>query len=196
MTALFYAASAIAILSTGLAITRSHPVHALLYIVVSLFAVAAVIYTLGAPFVAALEVIIYAGAIIVLILFVVMLLGLGPGAVRQERKWLTPSAFVLPCALALLLGAEVLWAVFDLPWTPAFLDIVPSREVGRLLFGPYLLGVEVASMLLLAALVSAFHLARRDRATEPKVGLALRRRKRARAPARAVHPEPQEAPAE
>ena len=76
-----------------------HPrdaVHALLYLIVSLLAVALVFFTLGAPFVAALEVIVYAGAIMVLFVFVVMMLNLGPSAAEQERRWLAPRTWVGP----------------------------------------------------------------------------------------------------
>ena len=70
----FYIAGAVAVLSTILMLTRLNVVHALLYLIVSLLAVAVVFYVLGAPFVAALEVIIYAGAIMVLFVFVVMMM--------------------------------------------------------------------------------------------------------------------------
>ena len=72
----FYIAAAIAILSTIMVITRYNMIHALLYLVVSFLAVAIVFYVLGAPFIAALEVIVYAGAIVVLIIFVIMMLNL------------------------------------------------------------------------------------------------------------------------
>ena len=77
MTVVFYIAAAVAVISTLLVITRRNTLHALLYLVVSLLAVAVVFSALGAPFVAALEVIVYAGAIIVLFLFAVMLLNIG-----------------------------------------------------------------------------------------------------------------------
>ena len=83
MLIVFYIAGAVAILATVLMLTRLNAVHALLYLVVSLLAVAVVFYTLGAPFVAALEVIIYAGAIMVLFVFVVMMLNLGEQASRD-----------------------------------------------------------------------------------------------------------------
>src|SRR5574341_2112047 len=96
MDLLFYISASIAIISTILVITRLNAVHALLYLIVSLLAVAIVFYTLGAPFVAALEVIIYAGAIMVLFIFVMMMLNLGPRAVAQEREWLRPGAWAGP----------------------------------------------------------------------------------------------------
>ena len=77
--------------------------HALLYLIVSLLAVALIFYVIGAPFVAALEVIIYAGAIMVLFLFVVMLMNLGRRAVEVEHSWLKPGAWVGPVVLAAIL---------------------------------------------------------------------------------------------
>ena len=71
-------------------------IHALLYLITSLLAVAVVFYTLGAPFVAALEVIIYAGAIMVMFLFVVMMLNLGPHAIAEEQRWFSPRLLIGP----------------------------------------------------------------------------------------------------
>src|SRR6185312_15921574 len=96
MTSVFYVAGAIALVSTLLVITRASAVHALLYLIVSLLAIAVIFFQLGAPFIAALEVIIYAGAIMVVFVFVVMLLNLGPRSVDAERAWLSPAGFVGP----------------------------------------------------------------------------------------------------
>ncbi len=84
----FYVASAVALFATTMVITNTNPVHALLYLVLSLLAIAMVFFTLGAPFAGVLEVIIYAGAIMVLFVFVVMMLNLGQRTVEQERQWL------------------------------------------------------------------------------------------------------------
>ena len=108
MTILFYLAGAVAVLATLLAVTRRNAVHALLYLIVSLLAVALVFFTLGAPFVAALEVIIYAGAIIVLFLFVVMMLNLGKDAEATERGWQPRRAWIGPALLAGFLFALLL----------------------------------------------------------------------------------------
>ena len=107
MQAMFYLSAAVAILATLLMVTELHAIHALLYLVVSLLAVAVVFLALGAPFVAALEVIVYAGAIVVLFIFVVMMLNVGEAAVEQERRWLTPLMWVGPTVLLLILLAEV-----------------------------------------------------------------------------------------
>ena len=86
----FYIASAVAVVSTALMLTRLHIVHALLYLIVSLLGVAVVFYLLGASFVAALEVIVYAGAIMVLFVFVVMMLNLGARGVEMEEQLANP----------------------------------------------------------------------------------------------------------
>jgi NADH-quinone oxidoreductase subunit J len=159
--ALFYISGAVAIVATLLTITRLNAVHALLYLVVSLLAVAMVFYTLGAPFVAALEVIVYAGAIMVLFIFVVMMLNLGPRAVAQERDWLKPGMWAGPSILAVILIAEVAYLVAGAAARDTGIGVVAPKEVAMVLFGPYVIGVELASMLLLAGLVGAFHLGRR-----------------------------------
>ena len=74
---LFYLTALIALASTGLALTRANATHALIYLIISLLSVAVLFFLIGAPFAAALEVIIYAGAIMVLFVFVVMMLNLG-----------------------------------------------------------------------------------------------------------------------
>ena len=156
----FYIASAVAVVSTALMLTRLHIVHALLYLIVSLLGVAVVFYLLGASFVAALEVIVYAGAIIVLFVFVVMMLNLGAAAAEMEKRWLTPGIWVGPAVLASILIIEVLYMVRG-GSTGLGPGGVEPKQVGIALFGPYLIGVELASMLLLAGLVGAYHLSYR-----------------------------------
>jgi NADH-quinone oxidoreductase subunit J len=161
MAVAFTIAAIVAVVATVRVISNTRAVHALLYLVVSLLAVSVVFYTLGAPFAAALEALVYAGAIMVLFVFVVMMLNLGEAAARRERHWLAPRLWVGPGVLALVLLVELvalLWPA--VPVTTIGGEIGP-RAVGMLLFGPYLLAVELASMLLLAALVAAHHLARR-----------------------------------
>ncbi len=161
MTLLYYLASAVAVAATAMVITRSNAVHALLYMVVSLLALALVFFTLGAPFVAALEVIIYAGAIVVLFVFVVMMLNLGADATERERRWLEPAAWRGPAVLSGILLVEVLALLAADSAEPGASASVGVKRVGAALYGPYVLGVELAAMLLLAGLVGAFHLGRR-----------------------------------
>ncbi|MGB0956042.1 MAG: NADH-quinone oxidoreductase subunit J [Panacagrimonas sp.] len=154
----FYIAGAVAILSTACVVTSPNPVHALLYLVLSLLSLAAVFLSLGAPFAAALEVIVYAGAIMVLFIFVVMMLNLGDQVVNQERAWLSPRAWLFPSLLSGVLLAELMRAILSTESHPLAMQTIDAKQVGILLYGPYLLAVELASMLLLAGLVAAYHL--------------------------------------
>jgi NADH-quinone oxidoreductase subunit J len=159
----FFAAGAVAVVATILAITRTIAVHALLYLIVSLLAVAVVFYTMGAPLVAALEVIIYAGAIVVLFVFVVMMMNLGMRAQKTERQWLAGRACIGPVILSALLLVEVIYLIVRAPVSATMSSITPPKQIGLALYGPYLLGVELASMLLVGALVGARHLGQTSR---------------------------------
>jgi NADH-quinone oxidoreductase subunit J len=157
----FYSCAFVATLATLLVVTNTNPVHALLYLVVSLLAVAGVFFALGAPFAGALEVIIYAGAIMVLFVFIVMMLNLGPETVKQERQWLRPATWIGPMLLSALVLGALLFGVIGAD-APAGTATIGPKAVGIALFGPYLLAVELASLLLLGALVAAYHLGRDD----------------------------------
>ena len=161
MSLLFYISAGVAVVSTLMVITKRNAVHALLYLIVSLMAVALIFFALGAPFVAALEVIIYAGAIMVLFIFAIMMLNLGPTATEQERNWLTFDIWIGPAFLCVILAVEVIYMLSLGSIRPSGMSEVTSKAVGIVLFGPYVLGVEIASMLLLAGLVGAYHLGRR-----------------------------------
>lgn len=158
MISLFYLGSAVALIASLLVILQRNVVHALIYLVLSLLAVAVVFFTLGAPFVAVLEAIVYAGAIMVLFLFVVMMLNLGQASREQERSWLPPRIWIAPSILAAALFVQL---VLVLPTQDMEITEVSARAVSAALFGPYVLAVELASFLLLAGLISAYHIAKR-----------------------------------
>jgi len=174
VTATFLTSAAVAVLATVMVITRRHVVHALLYLVLSFLAVAVALFTIGAPFVAALEVVVYAGAIIVLVLFVVMLLDVGTRGAEQERLWTRPRTFALPVLLAAVLLVLLLVDIARAPLGPVAAE-VPPVTVGLALYGPYVLAVEIASVLLLAGAVGAFHVGRR---TEHELSLQVEREER------------------
>ncbi len=155
---LFYILATVMVIATILAITGRHPVHAIVYLVTSFFALAGIFYLLLAPLVAMFEVIIYAGAVMVLFMFVIMMLDLG----HPERGGRPALGQWLP---ALLLGATVLATIsyaaagFAGDKLPAMLPGV--KEFAVTLFSRYGVAIEVISLQLLFAVVGALYLGRR-----------------------------------
>lgn len=163
MEVTFYITSAIAVIATIMVITNHNLIHALLYLVVSFLAVAVVFYLLGAPFVAALEVIIYAGAIVVLMIFVIMMLNLKEEAVEQERKWLSSGIVAGPAILSIILLAELIYIISGESSETFATQVVDAKAVGMSLYGPYVIGVELSGILLMAGIVGAYHLGRQKK---------------------------------
>jgi NADH-quinone oxidoreductase subunit J len=156
----FYGAGAFSVITTTLAITRKSPVYALLNFVMSILGIALVIYVLGAPFAASLEVIVYAGAVVVLFLFVVMMLNLEhlrTGFVNN-RGWIAKSA--VPVVLAISIMIEIGVGLSGGRGKEMPYHIIGPAAVGRRLLVVDIIPIELGSMLLLAALLGAFHLAR------------------------------------
>lgn len=165
MNVVFYIAATVAVLATIMVITRYNMIHALLYLVVSFLAISVVFFVLGAPFIAALEIIVYAGAIIVLIIFAIMMLNLREESVQEERQWLTKDIWIGPAILSAILLGELIY-IMTLP-AGASVGIggneVDSKEVGMSLYGPYVIGVELSGILLMAGIVGAYHLGRQKK---------------------------------
>jgi NADH-quinone oxidoreductase subunit J len=155
----FYIFAAMVVIATLFAITTRHTVHAIIYLATSFFALAAIFYLLAAPLVAVFEVIIYAGAIMVLFLFVIMMLDMGrPDKVHGPsfREWRP----------ALIMGIIILGAIATLfvahpPETLVKWGYADIRTFSRALFQRYGVAVEVVSMQLLFALVGALYLGKR-----------------------------------
>ncbi|CAI8847405.1 NADH-quinone oxidoreductase subunit J [Methylocaldum szegediense] len=161
---LFYSAALVSVVATIMVIVSLNAVHALLYVILSFLALSIVFYLMGAFYAAMLQIIVHVGAIMMLFLFVVMMLNLGLRTLEQERKWLSPAAWRWPSAMAAVLLTELVFVLMQ--EKPAALGhIVASKEVGIHLLGPYVLAVELASMLLLVGLVGAYHLTRREEKT-------------------------------
>jgi len=160
MIILFYLAATVAVISTAAVIVISNVVHALIYLILSLLSVAVIFFVLGAPFAAVLEAIVYAGAIMVLFLFVIMMLNMGTTTEQQEKQWLSGKIWIVPAILAAVLLAQLVMVLLG-----SSHEIVPVevgvKQISISLFGPYLLAVELASMLLLGGLISAYHLAKK-----------------------------------
>jgi NADH-quinone oxidoreductase subunit J len=160
MHLLFYIAAAVAVLSTARVVTQANAVHALLYLIVSLLSVALIFFLLGAPFIAALEIIVYAGAIMVLFVFVIMMLNAGSEEPQSRKALLRPATWLGPVLLAVILLTELAYLLWTGGFNPPAGGQLGPRVLGQALFGPYILGVELASILLMAGLVGAYHLAR------------------------------------
>ena len=158
MSILFYISSIVAILATIMAITRYQPIHALLYLVVSFLAVAMIFLSLGAPFMAVLEVIIYAGAIVVLVIFVVMMLNLGKDTALQEKEWLKPRVWLGPSILVLLLQVEMVILFLQDKGSTIQVTVVDPKKVAISLFTEYILALELTGFLLMAGIVGAAHI--------------------------------------
>ena len=163
MTIIFHIAAVVAIISTVLVITQTNAVHALLYLVVSLLSVAVIFFVLGAHFVAALEVIIYAGAIMVLFIFVVMMLNINKESSKEEENLITPAMWVGPGILTLVLLGEFIYVLASGNNQIFRTQEITPREIGLSLFNTYLLGVELAGMLLMAGIIGAYHLGQEKR---------------------------------
>lgn len=160
MEIVFYLSSLIAIAATLRVITHTNPVHALLYLIITLLAISAVFFSLGAYFAGALAIIVYAGAIMVLFVFILMMLNLDHAIQNQEKIWMKPSVWVGPGLLSLALLMVMIIAIHKLSHQEISGEIIDAKVVGMSLFGPYVLSVELVSMILLAGLVVTFHIGR------------------------------------
>lgn len=155
---IFYLLAGVTVLATLLAITEKHPVHAIIYLVTSFFALAVIFFLLSAPLIAIFEVIIYAGAVMVLFMFVIMMLDLG----RPEQIDRPSLLHWLP---AVLLSGIILAAVATLLTTrtglPAHASQIGVKAFCLTLFRGYGVAIEIISMQLLFAVVGALYLGRR-----------------------------------
>ncbi len=157
MNLFFYIAASVAIISTIMAISGRNAIHSLLFLILSLLAISVVFYLLEAPFIAALEVIIYAGAIMVLFIFVTMMLNIGLEK-KTEKRWLRPRMWIIPSLLAAILLADLILALKNLGTLTVNNQTVLPKQVGISLFSTYLLAVEIAAILLMAGVIGAYHL--------------------------------------
>jgi len=156
----FYSLAAVAIFASLRVVTQANPVHAILSMIVSLLAIAGIFFVLGAPFAGALEIVVYAGAIMVLFVFVIMMLNLGMSNDEREERWLDAGTWAIPTGLTIII-AVVLYAMIGLNHDEAVMmggTTISAKAVGTVLFTKYIMLVEVAALLLLAALVAAYHL--------------------------------------
>ncbi|MFT5161857.1 MAG: NADH-quinone oxidoreductase subunit J [Alteromonadaceae bacterium] len=173
---LFLIAATVTLVSAMMTVTSHNVVHALLYLVVTMLAIALIFFLLGSSFAAALQIIVYAGAIMVLFIFVTMMLHQGQKSLDEEHLLFSfkgsAGAFILSAVLFIELVFTL--STFTSPLimhlsVPGNLSdggfsiqTVSVKQLGTQLYGPYKLLVVIAAMMLLSALISAIHIGRRQ----------------------------------
>ena len=165
----FYAFAAIAVVASLFVVAQRNPMHSVMLLIASFGGLAGLYVLLDAPFTAVTQIIIYAGAIMVLFLFVVMLLNIPQEdpAPRSVSMLLGPTGMRFGIGLSLLLGAEVVWAMWRVragafPQGASDTDVSSVAAIGRELFTRHAFAFEATSILILVAMVGAVVLARKE----------------------------------
>lgn len=158
----FYLLSGLTILGGILVITRKNPVHSALALILTLLAQAGLYLMLYAPFVAGVQIILYAGGIMVLFLFVIMLVNI----MRAEKEEQFNKQWLAGIAAAFALGVLFVYVYTRgqslFPGHPADLpEQFNTQQIGMMLYGNYLFPFEIASLLLLVAIIGAVLMAKR-----------------------------------
>jgi NADH-quinone oxidoreductase subunit J len=199
----FMNSAGLGILAAVMMVTRKNAVHSALWLILVFFNLAIMYVMLGAEFLAALQVLVYTGAILVLFLFVIMLLGLREGpklsGLHTAQVWAAwPVGLLLAIELAIIIlysnqprqaavgdtlgGNTVIWSTSEVNRVGGNV-----QALGQTLYTQYLFPFEVASLILLLAVIGAIVLARKEEPTEleeviPSIGISLARRTGARLP--------------
>jgi len=167
LATIFMITAAVILISALLTITAHNVVHALLYLVITMLGVSLVFFLLGSSFAAALQIIVYAGAIMVLFIFVTMMLHQGEKSLNQERHLFHFSTSITAFILCSILFSELAYLLFLAPaetlsnmsqnhYSPA----ITVKQIGQQLYGPYSLLVVISALLLLSALITAIHISK------------------------------------
>jgi NADH-quinone oxidoreductase subunit J len=158
----FYLLSAMAVGSGLLVITRRNAVHSALALIVTLLSVAGLYLMLYAPFVAGVQIIVYAGGIMVLFLFVIMLVNLERTIRERQFNRMWPVGLLAACALLGLFLSVFTKSkgMFSTPTTPVA-DSSNTQQIGVMLYGNYMFAFEIASLLLLVAILGAVIMAKK-----------------------------------
>ena len=165
----FWIFAVIAIVASVLVVGQRNPMYSVLLLIVSFGALAGLYVLLNAPFMAVLQIIVYAGAIMVLFLFVVMLLNVSSeeeeGNDAKPRFVIGPGPRRFGAVLAVLLAVQLIWALRTIADAPFGADGVSStvKDIGLRLFRDYAFAFEATSILILVAMVGAVIIARKER---------------------------------
>ncbi|QCI24260.1 NADH-quinone oxidoreductase subunit J [Buchnera aphidicola (Muscaphis stroyani)] len=157
----FYTFGILSIISTIFVVFQKNIVPALVYLIISFLSISAVFFTIGAFFAGALQIIIYAGAIMVLFVFFIMMLNLSDKDASKEKKYLNSTFWIGPSILSIILLCSMTYALSFFQNKNIDACLITAKSVGKNLFGPYALLVELFSMLLLSSLIVVFHIGKK-----------------------------------
>ena len=157
----FYSLSFLAIFSGLAMILSRNPVHSVLYLIVTFFAIAGHYFLLNAEFLGAVHIIVYAGAIMVLFLYVIMMLNLNKEQIEKTKNWIKFTAVLSSGLLMLVLVALISKSTIT-PMAQGELTVGTVQHLGKILYSDYLLPFELASVLFLAAMVGAVYLSKKE----------------------------------
>lgn len=157
----FWAAATTAVLSSIMVVTRKNPIYSALFMLVAFGSIAVIFLQLGAPFIAAMHLMVYAGAVMVLFLFVIMLLNLREKELEMSFSPGTKNIVgLLSLALFLIFGAIIHSSKFTL-FPPVSSDFGSVEMVGTKMFSDFVLPFELLSLLIIVAILGAVLLAKK-----------------------------------
>ena len=159
----FYLFTAVMLIAALSVVFNRHPIYSVLSLLLAMFCLASLFIMLGAYFVAALQVLLYAGAVLVLFLFVIMLLNLEPEALARMSVWTRRGVGMVASLFLLIHLVRFLQSSGQQLPSPATSPTGTVESIGRLLFTTYLLPFELTSFLILAAIIAAVTLAKQER---------------------------------
>ncbi|MBK6443925.1 MAG: NADH-quinone oxidoreductase subunit J [Bacteroidetes bacterium] len=159
---LFYFLSFLAILCALMVVVSKNPVHSVLYLILTFFAIAGHYVLLNAQFLAAVHVIVYAGAIMVLFLYVIMMLNLNAETEPQKGKWLRVAATMAGGLLMVVLVGALRSAADTISLPVQDSQIGMIKNLGRVLYKDFMLPFEISSILFLSAMVGAVMLGKKE----------------------------------
>jgi NADH-quinone oxidoreductase subunit J len=159
---IFFLLAAIAILGAVSLILQKHPIHSALSLIVVMVALAGLYLLLGSEFVAAVQIIVYGGAIMVLFVFVIMLLNDGEEERTNFSKLATVAGIPLTVAVSGLIGAAVVNSSSTLPAATANATLTSTKTLSMLIFTEFVYPFELTSFLILVAILGAIVLAQRE----------------------------------
>ncbi|MCW5197656.1 NADH-quinone oxidoreductase subunit J [Buchnera aphidicola] len=157
MTICFYIFSLITIISTICVIFQKNPIYSLLYLIISFLSISGIYFSVGLFFIGAIETIIYAGAIMVLFVFVIMMLNLENKNFYKEKQFIS-FCTIFPFFLSIFFIIYILYRKYILDHKSIFINFIDTNIIGKYLFYDNIFFLEIISMILLASLIVIVHL--------------------------------------